>query len=257
MTHYIYKLTSPSGNFYVGLTGQTVAARWKGHQKTCRAGKHFHLPLYRAMQKYGPDNFQVQTIQTTPDLPSAQAAERFWIAKLNPEYNNSEGGETFSKNCHKAAEQWRKDNPKEAWRTAYRASRMARTNLLKDPRFTDKGRLIIQSAKVARMRADLGKSKRVATEWATQDQTVRCQNISTTQKARMAAMTPEQRRKGTEKARAAIKHTPEVKAARKAGISKFWAELKADPVRYAAFIANKRAKAQAAALRQGKSLRST
>lgn len=92
----IYKITSPSGKFYVGLTRMTVKARWGAHCSVALRGAK-RSPFYSAIRKYGKDAFILSALETVPDLASANAAEIKWIAVLNATdrnigYNYSPGG---------------------------------------------------------------------------------------------------------------------------------------------------------------------
>lgn len=90
-TSIIYKITNTiNGKFYVGHTSQGLTRRWKQHCYTTTFGSTYHL--HNAIRKYGPAVF-TQTIleQTAPNI--VQTREQYWIAKLNPQYNMTSGGE--------------------------------------------------------------------------------------------------------------------------------------------------------------------
>ena len=93
--HYIYRLTSPSGRSYIGLTGRSVKERWQKHGRTAQSCKGRH-PLYDAMRKYGIDSFLVETIACTYGLIDAQYLERLFISVNEKGYNILPGGETGS-----------------------------------------------------------------------------------------------------------------------------------------------------------------
>lgn len=63
----LYRLTSPSGKSYIGITSQTVAQRWwkhknnASHDRALRMGSEC-LALYDAIRKYGSEGFQVETL---------------------------------------------------------------------------------------------------------------------------------------------------------------------------------------------------
>jgi hypothetical protein len=294
----LYRLTSPSGGTYIGLTKTGMRARWLAHQKVARKGK-VH-PLYCAIRKYGPESFRVDLMDVADTLEQANAAEIALIAELQPRYNVHPGGgdtggavsrmfwdrirqdpEAFAayrarlsaackgRAVHPAqlsgAARWRGENPRGVWQTAWRASRLALRAAgvmeKRDPRFSRwGGRLWIKSEKLALARSSIKKSLRTADQWARmspEEKTERKAQISAGAKTRAATWSAEEKSERTAKARAAIVHSPEVKQARRDGIARYWAELKADPVRWAEVQQAKREKAQAAALRAGKSLRST
>lgn len=251
MAWEIYRLTSPSGGTYIGLTNQGCRLRWPQHVSAAKHGHTLHLPLGRAIQQHGPKSFVLDVMDILPTRELAAASEIALIAELNPRYNASPGGECASESAMLGAAKWRAANPEACWKQAYRASRMALraagVSERRDPRFSKwGGRLWIKSEKVSLARSNTKKSLRVAEHWATQDQSVRCANIAKAQKVRHAAMTPEERAERTAKARAAIVHSDAVKDARREGIKRFWAEMKADPAKYAELKARKSASAKAA-----------
>lgn len=160
--YYIYRLTSPSGRSYIGLTGRSVKERWQKHGRTAQSCKGRH-PLYDAMRKYGIDSFLVETIACTYGLIDAQYLERLFISVNENGYNILPGGENGSEAAkifwtqiksdpvayenyrqklrdaqalrkangenntviREAAKKWRDDNPREAYRIARRGLRVA------------------------------------------------------------------------------------------------------------------------------------
>lgn len=89
----IYKITSPSGASYIGITSRTVKERWQKHIRKSKT-KYNH-PFHNAIRKYGIDNFQVDTIGWANTKQEACAMEIKFIAEIPPElrYNVSPGGE--------------------------------------------------------------------------------------------------------------------------------------------------------------------
>lgn len=92
MIYTIYLLTAPNGKKYCGYTSRSLHKRWdngNGYQK---------CPLmWKAIQKYGWDNFKKEIILQTENQEEAFAKEIEVIAKLdlqNPEkgYNIDKGG---------------------------------------------------------------------------------------------------------------------------------------------------------------------
>ena len=72
---------------YIGLTAKLLRQRWAVH-KCQQKGL-----IGKAIKKYGPEAFVCEVIDTADTWEELQQKEREWIAKLNPEYNQSEGGE--------------------------------------------------------------------------------------------------------------------------------------------------------------------
>ena len=161
--YIIYKITSPSGKAYIGLTKGPLEKRWKEHQKKALNGyKH---PFHSAIRKYGPSIFLIEHIACAIGFADAQDAEVLCIAQTPEKYNLSPGGTGDSRIASKIfwdemranpkkmdgyrerlilaqknrppeskeslekrkelARLWRKNNPREAWKNSYRASRIA------------------------------------------------------------------------------------------------------------------------------------
>lgn len=89
----VYKHTSPSGKAYIGMTGRGVKNRWK-NGLGYRNQKYF----YRAIEKYGWDNFTHEVIFDGLSENVAKAKEMSQInlyESTNPDkgYNITSGGE--------------------------------------------------------------------------------------------------------------------------------------------------------------------
>ena len=93
----VYKYTSPSNKVYIGLTSgtQNKRARSKGYgYKRCTA-------FWRAIEKYGWDNFTYEILAQDLTEEDAKQLEKYYIKlynSTNPEkgYNISAGGDGFS-----------------------------------------------------------------------------------------------------------------------------------------------------------------
>lgn len=88
----IYKHTSPSGKIYIGLTSQNPLKRWNGGY-----GYRNNQYFYRAIQKYGWENFKHEILFDGLTQEEAKKRERALIAyhdSTNPQngYNISLGG---------------------------------------------------------------------------------------------------------------------------------------------------------------------
>ena len=80
----LYRITNAlNGEFYVGKT-QNPPKRWWQHKWNARNGVETHL--YRAMRKYGVENFTFTLVDTT--LTEEQLIERD-----KPHYNQTKGGD--------------------------------------------------------------------------------------------------------------------------------------------------------------------
>ena len=91
----VYKHTSPSGKVYIGITGQRPEERRQGG-----LGYRHNEYFFRAILKYGWDNFQHEILHTGLSKDEACAAEVSLIASHRSTekaygYNITGGGETF------------------------------------------------------------------------------------------------------------------------------------------------------------------
>lgn len=164
----IYKIKSPSGKSYIGLTKQTVKERWRQHCQKAASTKKNH-PFLNAIRKYGKDSFIIETICSVNSESEAICLEMSIIAIFKPEYNISPGGDydcragvqalkaylkdakwregyisalkkgieksekhnspdILKDKCARAAA-WRKNNPKAAYSNSRRASRIAKKKI--------------------------------------------------------------------------------------------------------------------------------
>ena len=114
---YIYKIINKKNNkIYIGKTEFSIEKRWKEHLRDSK--KNLDRPLYRAMNKYGIENFDIEQVEKT-DSPVER--EQYWIEYYNSfknGYNATKGGdgspyidrklviETYKQiqNCKKTAE---------------------------------------------------------------------------------------------------------------------------------------------------------
>ena len=87
----IYKITSPSGKSYIGLTKNSVESRWKKHCGDKRPRK-----LRTAINKYGVDGFTHTIIETCESFEQACELERTHIINVGSYldgYNMTLGGD--------------------------------------------------------------------------------------------------------------------------------------------------------------------
>ena len=91
---YIYKITNKiNGKIYIGKTERTVEERWNEHCNDFTKDRCKDRPLYRAMNKYGAENFHIETIEETS---SPEERECFWIEhfqSFKKGYNATIGGD--------------------------------------------------------------------------------------------------------------------------------------------------------------------
>tara|TARA_R100000951_G_scaffold104517_1_gene97731 strand:+ start:48 stop:599 length:552 start_codon:yes stop_codon:yes gene_type:complete len=86
---HIYKITNNiNGDFYIGKTIKTIEDRFQKHYYNHKLGQTY---LYRAMRKYGFENFSIEIVETEPkDIDTAEVK---YILEMNPIYNMTSGGE--------------------------------------------------------------------------------------------------------------------------------------------------------------------
>ena len=100
MYGFIYKLTNIVNNaVYIGQTSRTIQERFADHVKSSsvyRDGTDGYSHLYRAMKKYGVDNFFVEEIDSGNSKEELNEKERYWIAYYRSQdvicYNIADGG---------------------------------------------------------------------------------------------------------------------------------------------------------------------
>jgi group I intron endonuclease len=94
---YIYKITNKLNNkSYIGKTEYTIEHRWKEHIRASRYKRNQSRALYRAMNKYGVENFECVLIKET-STPNED--ESFFIQKYDTYhngYNETLGGDGAS-----------------------------------------------------------------------------------------------------------------------------------------------------------------
>ena len=90
---FIYKITNLVNNkCYIGKTERSIKQRWKEHLKK---HKKLDLPLYRALNKYGIEKFQIEQLEKCSS-EEVDDRETYWITYYNSckqGYNCTLGGE--------------------------------------------------------------------------------------------------------------------------------------------------------------------
>lgn len=269
----IYKLTSPSGKYYIGLTSLGTKERWRTHVVRANITADRRHPLYDSIRKYGAENFTVDTLEV--GLTRLEAAEReMFHINLIPDglrLNISDGGETDGvfggvifwkrmsenpvakakylkklsdvklsrdwsdyKDMSDKAQEWRRQNPKKAYKAAMRAVRIANRGRAKLP---EKERSL-KDKLLWKHRKDLATKRAVTKVWAerTEDEKrVIFDKIGTKASERNAKKDPSVRKAEMVRARGGIDRKKQGAAASK-GIKQFWIDLRKDPVKYSEYI---------------------
>lgn len=85
----IYLITNEiTKDCYIGYTSKTLEERFQRHIYNSKYGGKTYLN--RAIRKYGPENFSIKVLQEDGNLIED---ETYWIQKMNPTYNMTNGGE--------------------------------------------------------------------------------------------------------------------------------------------------------------------
>jgi hypothetical protein len=92
----LYRLTSPSGKAYIGISSGTAEQRWAKHKEHA-LGKRTNGALYAALRKYGCDNFKLETLVIADKWDYLCELEIKAIQAFNTKapfgYNVTDGGE--------------------------------------------------------------------------------------------------------------------------------------------------------------------
>lgn len=93
---YIYKITNDiNGKGYIGKTHLSVEKRWTEHRKDAKKENKECRPLYKAIRKYGEENFSVVLLEEVNILEAVER-EKYWIDYYNTfkvGYNATQGGD--------------------------------------------------------------------------------------------------------------------------------------------------------------------
>ena len=93
---YIYKITNNiNGKIYIGKTMRSIKQRWKEHLANIKKEECKNRLLYRAINKYGVENFSIEKIEECSDIILSDR-EKYWIEYYNSfknGYNATKGGD--------------------------------------------------------------------------------------------------------------------------------------------------------------------
>ena len=80
---FIYKVTNKiNGKVYIGQSIFVPEKRLKEHFRDARSAKYSSRPFYNAINKYGTDNFFIETIEEV-DNDKLNEREKYWIRYYN------------------------------------------------------------------------------------------------------------------------------------------------------------------------------
>lgn len=85
-----------NGKKYVGQSIE-IEKRWKNHLSAFKNTKEkvYKYPLYRAIRKYGINNFRFSVLEQCKEM-ELNNREIYWVQKLKPEYNQTLGGNQYN-----------------------------------------------------------------------------------------------------------------------------------------------------------------
>lgn len=109
----IYKISSPSGNVYIGQTIQKFKDRYRQYRQGYKSQKTaaYYTTISAAMRKYGFDNFKFEILHVDVPWNKLDQLEIEEIKKHNSYhhgYNETEGGKHSSENARLARERFDK-----------------------------------------------------------------------------------------------------------------------------------------------------
>jgi group I intron endonuclease len=88
---YIYLLRNTvNGKTYIGKTTKTPEKRFRQHVESSKQKRTY---LQRSINKHGEDKFMIEVLEVVQEKSLLDSKEIYWIAKLEPEYNMTPGGE--------------------------------------------------------------------------------------------------------------------------------------------------------------------
>ena len=91
---FIYKITnSVNGKSYIGKTNFTIEKRFKQHISDSKRDRCKDRPLYRAMNKYGVDNFNIEILEETKDPAEREIFYIEYYETYKSGYNATKGGD--------------------------------------------------------------------------------------------------------------------------------------------------------------------
>ena len=110
--YIIYRLTSPSGKCYFGLSKNSLKTRWYQHVHRAKTTTRNH-PLLNAIRKWGKDSFKVEVVDFARTPKEARLLEISYIASMPKTalYNLTDGGETDGETGGRIFWQRMRDNP--------------------------------------------------------------------------------------------------------------------------------------------------
>lgn len=89
---FIYRIrNTKTGHCYIGKTVWKIVERFSRHKTVAQRNGQTHL--YRAMRKYGFENFMIELVEECGNMDELNRREMWHIENEKPEYNMTDGGD--------------------------------------------------------------------------------------------------------------------------------------------------------------------
>lgn len=78
----VYRISSPNGSVYIGMTAKSFKERWEGHRAAFRKGQMTCTGLRRAFEKYGVDAMSFEILEEMDGCSDAEILHRereWWL----------------------------------------------------------------------------------------------------------------------------------------------------------------------------------
>lgn len=78
----VYRISSPNGSAYIGMTAKSFKERWEGHRAAFRKGQMTCAGLRRAFEKYGIDAMSFEILEEMDGCSDAEILHRereWWL----------------------------------------------------------------------------------------------------------------------------------------------------------------------------------
>lgn len=288
-TYRVYKILAPSGRCYIGYTSLSLNERWRHHKVRAESGEAPEHPFYNEIRETKGLGFQIRELYQTHNRFAAMRLEQLCIRQIPTELSLNlssgglndarEGGKIFWERLNadpckrkeylrklserkkandwtdyeeliEKSKQWRREHPREAYKMAYRAIRIARR--VKGYSVQEDERPLKERLMHKYRRNEL-KSEYVTRIWAgrteEEKQMIFCK-ISESRKRYCSGLTNSELSEMTSAAREAVDREKQGRAASQ-GLKRWWAELKADPVRYKKYMEARSASLQETLSKKG------
>lgn len=91
----VYEIeNSENGKCYIGITKKTIEQRLWEHIRDSKSDSFY--ALHSAIRKYGPEKFEIRTLEEVETLSEAQDLECVYIEEWGTYSNSSPGGYNMS-----------------------------------------------------------------------------------------------------------------------------------------------------------------